>query len=86
MNWEAVAAATAVVCAIATLASSWSALSLRASLEKMRADFAESRSKDREDLREWINGSFMRTKLVQAELDAIVVRIDHLERVRSRAA
>ncbi|CAB4130632.1 hypothetical protein UFOVP130_21 [uncultured Caudovirales phage] len=80
MSWEALAAGTAVICAVATLLSSWSALSVRASIEKMRADMAEARSKDREELRAWINGSFLRSATALAEMKAFEIRMDHLER------
>lgn len=91
MNWQAVAAITAAVCAVAALASSWATLSLRATVESMRADHAEARARDREELIKWLNGSFMRAPVVEAELRvkeaelmAVVVRVDHLERSLGR--
>ncbi len=86
MNWGAVAAVTAVVCALGTLISSWSALAVKASMDRMRADMAEARAKDRDELREWINGSFMRAAVAESELRAIVIRIDHIERNLDRRA
>jgi hypothetical protein len=80
VNWGAVAAVTAVVCAVASLVSSWSALAVKASMEKMRADLAEARAKDREELREWINGSFLRSSVAVAEMKAFDIRLNRVER------
>jgi hypothetical protein len=58
MNWSAIEAITAVACSVAALISGYSTLTVKAAMEKLRADLAEARAKDREEMREWINGSF----------------------------
>lgn len=87
MNWTAIAAVIAAVCAIATLASTWVALSVRASMsdirieiEKMRGDIGAARGRDMAEMRQWINGSFMRTPVVEAEMRAFEIRLDHIEK------
>lgn len=79
MNWSAVEAITAMACAAAAMISGYSALTVKAAMEKLRADLAESRAKDRDELRSWINGSFLRAKVVEAELAGVDMRLSRLE-------
>jgi hypothetical protein len=52
---------------------------LRSETNELRADLAIQRSEDKDELRAWINGSFMRSGVVDAKIDAIVDRVDRLE-------
>lgn len=78
MNWGAVGAITSVACAIAALVSGYSTLSLKAAMEKLRADLAESRAKDREELIKYLNGSFMRSREAIERMRALEERIEWL--------
>ncbi len=64
---------TAVEAGIAIFSglAAWSNLSLRAGLDRMRAELTEARAKDREELKTWINGSFMRSATVEANLGGL---------------
>lgn len=87
MNWTAMTAVIAAVCAVATLVSAWVAVSVRAALAElrvematMRNDIGAARGKDMAEMRAWINGSFMRSAVVEAEMKAFEIRLDHTER------
>ena len=54
-------------------------LQMRAALAEMRAAAAEARTRDREETRTWINGSFMRSKEVEKEFDGFKSRLSSLE-------
>jgi len=93
MDWHAIEAITGVVCALATLISAYTALTVRAAIAKLReeaaelrAKEAESRARERDELKTWINGSFMRAKIVEAELGGMDSRIGRLEAEVWRAA
>lgn len=86
MNWSAVEAITAVTCALAALISGYSTLTVKAAMEKLRADLAEGRAKDREEMREWINGSFMRARVAEAEIRNLNTRVEHTEMELRRIA
>jgi hypothetical protein len=87
MNWSAMAAVIAAVCAVATLLSAWVAVSVRAALAELRVEMANmrndigvARGRDMAEMRQWINGSFMRTPVVEAEMKAFEIRLDHIEK------
>jgi hypothetical protein len=80
MDWSALHAITEIAVAGAAFLASWSALSMRAAMSELRKELAEARSKDREELREWINGSFLRASVVTSELKAVDHRLNFLER------
>ena len=65
--------------AVCSLGSIIVNLQMRAALAEMRAAAAEARSKDREETRDWINGSFMRAKEVEREFDGFKSRLSKLE-------
>ncbi len=54
-------------------------LHVKAELANLRADISRYRDEDREELRQWINGSFMRAATVQARLDLANERANGLE-------
>lgn len=78
-NWSDLQGVAAVAACVAALISTFSSLNVRAAVERLRADMAEARAKEREELREWINGSFLRAKVAEAELHAIENRIAFIE-------
>lgn len=41
---------------------------LNKEIEKLRAEMSEGRAEDREDMKVWINGSFLRAAVVEAKL------------------
>src|SRR5260370_21275754 len=47
---------------------------------KLREEIATHRGQDREELRNWINGSFMRSATVQARLELATARDAELEK------
>jgi hypothetical protein len=79
MNWSAVEAITAAVCAIAALISGYSTATIRAAMERLRADLSEARAREREEMREWINGSFMRAAVAESKIKSIEFRVEHME-------
>lgn len=79
MNWAGLEAITAAACAIAALISGYSTLAIRAAMERLRADLAEARAKEREELRKWINGSFMRSAVAESHIKSVELRVEHCE-------
>jgi 3-phosphoglycerate kinase len=55
-------------------------LRLRAEIAEARVRELEARTKEREEMRAWINGSFMRAAVVEARWTEIMHRIGELER------
>lgn len=100
MDWKAVEALAAVACALAALVASFVSISqhaetqkVRTEMQKIRTEIAEAhtasvvaRSNERDELRTWINGSFMRAKIVEAELNGMDARIGRIETEVWRAA
>ena len=74
-----VEAIIATACAIAALVSSFATLAIRAAMNKLRADLAEARARDRDELREWINGSFMRAAVAESRIKSIEFRVEQVE-------
>lgn len=54
--------------------------SVKLEIAQLRLEMAETRSKDRDDLRSWINGSFLRAREVEAKFEGLDRRIDEVER------
>lgn len=84
--WHAVAALVALAGLISTAISVYVGITVRATAQTMRAELADlraeiarARSEDRDEMRDWINGSFMRSAQVHAELKAFDIRMDHAE-------
>ncbi len=48
----------------------------------LRVEIAEARLREREEMRQWINGSFMRASYVEARLAEMMHRLEELERAR----
>lgn len=84
MDWAALHAITEVVMAVAAAVATWSALAMRAALAELRTEIATARAEDKEELKLWINGSFMRTSLVTAELKALTIRMDSIEHAKGK--
>jgi uncharacterized protein YxjI len=55
-------------------------LKVRAELSNWKADAYRHRDTDREELRNWINGSFLRSKEAIIQMDAFSRRLDSIER------
>lgn len=55
-------------------------LRLRAEIAEGRLAEAQARERERDELRKWINGSFMRTSLVEARWTELIHRVGELER------
>ena len=85
MSWDAVQAIMTAACAMAALVSGYASLAIRAAMDKLRADLAEARSRDRDELREWINGSFMRAAVAESRIKSIEFRMEHVEDELKRA-
>ena len=60
-------------------ASSIISLSIALNVANLRTEIEKSRSRDNEELRKWINGSFMRSAVVGVKLEEIDRRIQELE-------
>jgi hypothetical protein len=86
MNWPALSEITTGICSLATAVCAVFAMILRMELSKLRAEISEARTRDREEMREWINGSFMRAKVVEAEIKSIKTRVEFVEEEIRRAA
>lgn len=79
MNWTAIQALTTIACACAAALCAYFSLAMRLEVAKLRAEMAGNRMQDREELRQWINGSFMRAATAQAKLDEMEHRLDNVE-------
>jgi len=86
MDWHALEAITGVVCALAALVSVYTVLTVKASIADLRTEIANQRTLDaakrteeRDELKSWINGSFMRAAIVKGEIDGVTARVDRLE-------
>lgn len=79
MNWQAVSAIGTVV-VIAASGLNW-VMMLRISLEieRLKAHISESRMQDREEMRKWINGSFLRSAVVTEKFESISGRLTDLQ-------
>ena len=53
---------------------------VKLAMSEMRLEISEGRAKDREEIKTWINGSFMRAKEVEAQFRAMEHRMDEVER------
>lgn len=54
-------------------------LRVRAAVSDLKAHFERMRSEDREKLRDWINGSFMRIPVVEARMTELYHRLERVE-------
>ena len=87
MDVALVEAGIAVIGALGSVASGYVALTLKAQVADLRREAAEARLrdaearlKDREETRAWINGSFMRSAVVEARWMEMQHRLRELER------
>lgn len=64
---------------IAALIGAFVALNTRATIAELRREISEGRNEDREALRAWINGSFMRASVVEAKMAAFERRLSLIE-------
>jgi uncharacterized protein YwgA len=55
-------------------------LKVRADVSEWKNDAYQTRDKDRDELKAWINGSFMRSKEVAVVMDSYNRRLDSIER------
>jgi hypothetical protein len=67
----------AALCAVATAAfAAWNAYITA----RLKQYIAECREADKRELREWINGSFMRSSVVDARIDGLKERLQELRK------
>lgn len=75
---------------LASIVVAWVALYVRSeiaavkaemdhALNEMRVEFLKVLSEDKQETRNWINGSFMRSALVDSKIGDISRRVDRLE-------
>lgn len=71
----AVAAFGTLASVAASAVAAYFAAALRAEVESLRREISDHRLTDREELKTWINGSFMRSKEAAAKFDSIMSRL-----------
>ena len=64
---------------IASAVAAFVALSVKAAVADLRREIGEQRACDKEELRRWINGSFMRSPEVLAHLEGLDKRLNRVE-------
>ena len=69
-----------ILTGLAAIANYMLVQTVKLSVAEMRLEIANARSKDKEEMKAWINGSFMRSKEVEKDLDGMKHRIDEVER------
>ena len=86
MDWHAIEVVTGILCALAAAISVYTVLTIKASIADLRTEIANQRTDDaakrnteRDELKSWINGSFMRAAIVKGEIDGVTARVDRLE-------
>ncbi len=68
MDWKAIETITAIVCAVAALASSWSALSMRAAILQLQLEMERSRAADKKEVESKITGLSNRLMHIEHKL------------------
>lgn len=76
MNWGELASITAVVAGLVTVMG-WI---ISSKLDTLKAQIGEWREHDKREVREWINGSFLRAGEVKVRIDGLCDRIESVER------
>ena len=71
----------AVASAASAVISGYVALTVKASIASLETRLAEQRSADKEELKQWINGSFMRSREVDVRLHESERRVSVVERL-----
>lgn len=69
-----------VVLAIAALTSSYVGMVVQLQLSKLRLDMETGKATERETMRGWINGSFMRSATVEVQINELIRRMDEMAR------
>lgn len=83
MNWTEIAAIVTILACVVS-ASSWFVKDQNEKgLLRLETRIGKWRGEDKEEMRQWINGSFMRAGETGARLDAQDQRLDQLERRQS---
>lgn len=75
-----ISTASAIICSLAGLLNYLLTLRLRAEIAELRTQIADERRKDREELRDWINGSFLRAGEAHARMEGLEHRVAMVER------
>jgi hypothetical protein len=86
MTIENLAAVCAVISMISAGVAVYVSLSVRLAVAQLRAELADGRTKDseargkeREEMKNWINGSFMRAVVVETKFLEYDRRLKHVE-------
>jgi hypothetical protein len=74
-----VSAICGIVFAGGTVWNSWNNKNMRLQIEKLRGHISEARRQDREEMRDWINGSFMRSREAIQRMEGHESRLTRLE-------
>ena len=73
---SAVPAAASLASLLAASVAGYASMAMRLELAKLRQEIAEARARDKDEIRGYLNGSFMRASTVQAELDSVRERVN----------
>lgn len=82
MSWEIAGIITGIIVSVIGGLNAWLMVSLRASFAEFKLDIVKQADTDKQELREWINGSFLRSKEALANQEVLKVQIADLKRER----
>ena len=69
----------AVVLAIASGLNLFIGLRISVEIGRLRTEIEKGRAEDKDEMREWINGCFLRAKEARAELRGLDLRLSRIE-------
>lgn len=76
MNWPMISAISTLVIAAAAAWNAWI-------ISQLKVYIAECRAADKKELREWINGSFLRSKEAEANFERLEALVEDLRTRRT---
>ena len=79
VDWSMAETVLTALAGGAGLLSLYVGLTVRAAVADLKAAIAEQRMQDREEMRSWINGSFMRAGVAEARIESLTRRLDLVE-------
>jgi hypothetical protein len=79
MNWPEVVAIATIVGMIVSVAFWFVKDQTEKGLLRLETQIGKWRGADKDEMRAWINGSFMRAETVKVSLDALDQRVERLE-------
>jgi hypothetical protein len=71
VNWELVSAAAGIFFALLNLLNTYIVLKIRLEVAELKLHMAHARAKDKDELRTWVEESFVRRGEFEARLDAL---------------